>query len=320
MDLARMLDKCVRDQWSVDDLDWTLPPPTLPRDKEEAVVQCFMDMAGIELLAGALFEVQRKKTSDPVLKKIFATFVADEKRHSEVAMRLARYYDVNHYRAYTESPSLTAFRPHFLDLVEKSSPEIANAYITAGELILDVALLRSLDDYVDDQMSHQAMHLINRDESRHIAIDFHMTEVYCSDAHLAEIRARPWPRPREIASNTRALVTMMWYAKPFLQQVFIAPMDRTDPSGQRLQEAFKRIQLVLRKHSVARTPFSRFMIAAQDAYNHPVIGKVFGPVLLRALGAEDRAARRLFTQEELRRAQQMSFEELAEEALAAKYS
>jgi hypothetical protein len=320
MDLARMLDKCVRDQWSVADLDWTLPPPSLGRDKEEAVVQCFIDMAGIELLAGALFEVQRKKTSDPVLEKIFATFVADEKRHSEVAMRLARYYDVHHYRAYTESPSLTAFRPHFLDLVEKSSPEIANAYITAGELILDVALLRSLDDYVDDQMSHQAMHLINRDESRHIAIDFHMTEAYCSDTHLAEVRARPWPTPREIASNTRALLTMMWYAKPFLQQVFIAPMDRTDPSGRRLQEAFKRIQLVLRKHAVARTPFSRFMIAAQDAYNHPVIGRVFGPVLLRALGAEERAARRLFTQDELRRVQQMSFAELAEEALAAKYS
>ena len=25
MDLSRMLEKCVRDQWSIDDLDWTLP-------------------------------------------------------------------------------------------------------------------------------------------------------------------------------------------------------------------------------------------------------------------------------------------------------
>src|SRR5690606_11759129 len=120
--------------------------------------------------------------------------VADEKRHSAVAQRLSDHYNVHHYRDYVESPSLTAFRPHFLALVEKSSPEIANAYITAGELILDVALLRSLDDYVADEMSHRAMHLINRDESRHIAIDFHMTEVYTSDEHLAAMRARPWPR------------------------------------------------------------------------------------------------------------------------------
>ncbi|HEU0035637.1 MAG TPA: hypothetical protein VFQ53_33730 [Kofleriaceae bacterium] len=320
MDLGRMLDKCIRDQWSIDDLDWSIPPPALPRDKEEAVVQYFTDMAGIELLAGALFAVQRDKTDDPTLKQIFASFVIDEHRHSAVAARLARHYDVHHYRAYVESPALTQFRPHFLALVSKTSPEIANAYITSGELILDVALLRSLDDYVADEMSHQAMHLINRDESRHIAIDFHMTELYCSDAYLESIRRRPRPSVRAMATGLRALATMMWHAKPFLQQVFLTPMDRTDPSGRRIREAFKRIQLVLRKPTVARAPFSRMMIAIQDMYNHPVLGKLLGRVLLRVLGAEDRAARILFTDEELRRTQQMSFEELAEEALSVKYS
>jgi hypothetical protein len=320
MDLERMLEKCVRDQWSVDDLDWTLPPPQLSRDKEEAVVQAFTDMAGIELLAGALFEVQRAKTQDPLLKKIFATFVADEKRHSAAAAQLAKHYDVHHYRAYRESESLTQFRPHFLAVVKHASPEIANAYITAGELILDVALLRSLDDYVADEMSHRAMYLINRDESRHIAIDFHMTEHYCSDEHLAAIRARPWPGTREAAGGMRALFTMMWHARPFLKEVFVAPMDRTDPSGRRIREAYKRIQLVLRKQTVSRTYFSRFMIFAQDLYNRPVIGKVFGRVLLRALGAEHRAAKIQFTPEELARTRTMSFDELAEEALAVKYS
>ena len=315
-----MLEKCTRDQWSIDDLDWSIAPPALPREKEEMVVQAFIDMAGIELLAGALFEVQRDKTTDPTLKKIFATFVVDEKRHSIVAARLARHYDVHHYRAYVESPALTRFRPHFLALVENTSPEIANAYITSGELILDVALLRSLDDYVADEMSHRAMHLINRDESRHIAIDFHMTEHYCSDEYLAEIRARQRPSVRELARMTRVLLTMMWHAKPFLQQVFLAPMDRTDPSGRRVREAFKRIQLVLRKPTVARAPFSRMMIGLQNMYNHPILGKLLGRLLLRALGAEDRAARILFTQEELARTQQMSFDELAEEALAVKYS
>jgi rubrerythrin len=317
MELARMLEKCVRDQWTIDDLDWSLPPPELPRDKEEAVVQYFTDMAGIELLAGALFEVQRKKTDDPTLKKIFSTFVADEKRHSAVAARLARHYDVHHYRTYRESPALTAFRPHFLEVVEQASPEIANAYITSGELILDVALLRSLDDYVADEMSHRAMHLINRDESRHIAVDFHMTEVFTSDAYLAAMR---WPGPLELARSTVALATMMWHARPFLIEVFVHPMDRTDPSGRRIREAFKRIQLMMRKPSVARTPFMRFMIAAQDLYNRPVLGKLFGRVLLRALGAEERAARHQFTAEELARSQRMSFDELAEEALQAKHA
>ena len=315
-----MLDKCVRDQWSITDLDWSVPPPAMTRDKEEMIVQAFLDMAGIERLAGALFEAQREKTEDPTLQKIFSTFVADEKRHAAVAQRLSEHYDVNRYRSYTESAALTKFRPHFLALVRDTSPEIANAYITSGELILDVALLRSLDDYVADDMSHQAMHLINRDESRHIAIDFHMTEHYCSDEYLAEAAKRPRPPLREMLRMARVLATMMWHAKPFLEQVFLKPMDRTDPSGHRIREAFKRIQLVIRKPTVARTPFSRFMIRSQELYNHPVIGKLFGRFLLRALGAEDRAARILFTPEELARTQTMTFEELADDALAVKYS
>jgi len=315
-----MLDKCVRDQWSIDDLDWSLPPPDLPREKEEAVVQYFTDMAGIELLAGALFDVQRKKTADPTLKKIFSTFVADEKRHAAVAARLARHYDVHRYRTYEVSAALQKFRPHFLEVVKHASPEIANAYITSGELILDVALLRSLDDYVADEMSHRAMYLINRDESRHIAIDFHMTETYCSDEHLAEIRRRPRPPLRDIFHGVRALATMMWHAKPFLQEVFLKPMDRTDPSGRRIQEAFKRIQLILRKPTVARLPFSRAMLAMQALYNRPYVGPTLGRVLLRALGADARSARYLFTDAELARAQRMTFDELAEDALAAKYS
>jgi hypothetical protein len=315
-----MLDKCIRDQWRVDDIDWSLTPPVMPRDKEEAVVQYFTDMAGIERLAGALFEVQRVTAKDPLLGKIFSTFVADEKRHAEVAERLARHYDVHGYRSYVESPELVAFRPHFLHLVKQTAPEIANAYITAGELMLDVALLRSIDDYVADETSHRAMHLVNRDESRHIAVDFHMTEYYAGADYQAEVARRPRRRPRDIVAGARALVTMMWHAKPFLRAVFLAPMDKIDPSGARIAEAIKRMQLVLRKPNVADMPFSRFMIYTQDAYNHPLIGRLLGPLLLRALGAEPQLARRLFTDAELAKSQHMSFDELAEDALAAKLS
>lgn len=309
-----MLDRCQRDQWSIDDLDWDVPPPALPREREELVVQAFTDMAGIELLAGALFEVERDQCEDPTLRAIFASFVVDEQRHAAVATRLAAHYDVHRYRDYVVSPALTRFRPHFLTLVQNVSAELANAYITAGELILDVALLRSLDDYVADDMSHRAMALINRDESRHIAIDFHMTERYCSDEHLAVVAARPRLSLRQLAFNIRAGATMMWHAKPFLEAVFLAPMDITDPDGKRTREAFKRIQLVLRKPTVARMPFARFMIGVQRAYNHPITGALFGPLLLRALGADPRVAKILFTDQELARSQQMSFEELARDA------
>jgi hypothetical protein len=214
------------------------------------------------------------------------------------------------------SPALVAFRPHFLRVVELMSPEIANGYITAGELLLDVALLRSLDDYVDDEMSHRAMQLVNRDESRHIAIDFHMTEHYASDAYLATATDdRSWADRGRAAV---ALARMLWYAKPFFEQVFLAPMDKTDPGGRRLKEAVKRIQLVARKPTVARRPFTRVMLFVQDTFNHRLIGKVLGPLLLRIAGGDARTIQRLFSDEELARAQRMSFDELADDALAAK--
>ena len=216
---------------------------------------------------------------------------------------------------YTESPSLTAFRPHFLALVENTSPEIANAYITSGELILDVALLRSLDDYVADEMSHarDAPHqprrvAPHRDRLPHDRALL-LRRVPRGDPRRG--RARRCARSRAACA---ALATMMWHAKPFLQQVFLAPMDRTDPSGRRIQEAFKRIQLVLRKPTVARTPFSRFMIAAAGALQPPDRRQAARPVLLRALGAEDRAApdpvhegrARAHPADELRRARRRS--------------
>jgi hypothetical protein len=319
MDLARMLDKCVRDQWSVDDLDWTRKPPDLPREKEEAVVQYFTDMAGIERLAGALFGIQARKATDPTLKAIFESFVVDEERHAVAAERLARFYDVHHYRDYRMTEALAKFRPHFFRVVDLMSPDIANGYITAGELLLDVALLRSLDDYVGDEMSHQAMHLINRDESRHIAIDFHMTEVYSSDEYLAEKKRKPSPPLGHRVRGAAALARVMWFAQPMLRGVFLAPMEKTDPQGRRMREAFKRMQLLARKPTVARLPFIRFMLAMQDLLQTP-IGKKLEVVLLRIMGADRRAVQVLYTDQELEKAKGMSFDELAEDALGAKYA
>src|SRR5205823_14122661 len=105
-------------------------------------------------------------------------------------------------------------------------------------------------------------------------------------------------RPRRTladrARGAAALVRLVWLAKPFLEDVFLTPMDRTDPGGRRLREAVKRIQLTARKPTVAARPFVRFMIAIQDLYNHPIVGRVVGPLLLRLAGGDQRVIGRLF--------------------------
>lgn len=310
-----MLALCRKNQWDADDLDWTVPPRPMSREQEEAIVQYFTDMAGIELLAAALFEVQRDQADEPVLRDIFDTFVVDEVRHSEVAERLAHHYDRHHYKVYFRNPHMERFRRHFVEALRHVSPEIANAYITTGELLLDIALLRSLDDYVDDAMSHQAMEKINRDESRHIAMDFFMVERYSSAEHLARKAAKPRKPPLDLIRGWTAIAAFMLSARPFFQDVFFGPMDLTDPSGARMREAFKRAQLLGQRPDVAAQPFSRFMRGMQTAFLHPVLGPLARPIVTRIMGVDGRVIAPLFTDAEARRAATMSMGDLAREAL-----
>jgi len=317
LDLDRMLESCRRDQWSVGDLDWTRAPRVMSREDEMAIVQLFTDMAGIERLAGALFREQERRVEDPRLKAIFATFIKDEVRHSHAAQMLADFYDVHHYKEYRISQSLADFAPVFVDTVRLLSDDIANAYIITGELILDIALLRSIDDFVADEMSHEAMRLINRDESRHITIDYYMCEYYGSDAYLEKRLRRPKESLEERARAARTFTAMLYYAQPFIRDVFLSPMERLDPRGKRLREAFKRMQILGMRDPEARLPFSKFLRSLQVLFNHPVAGPLVGDFVGRVAGV-GRFLERFYTDEDIERARRMTYTELAQEALALK--
>lgn len=315
-----MRERCEREQWSIGDLDFGRPPRKLGKEDEMAIVQYFTDMAGIERLAGALFNEQRQLVDDPRLKRIFETFVEDEIRHSHAAQMLADYYDVHKYKSYQQNEHLQQFTPHFVNAVRYLSAEIANVYITTGELILDVALLRSLNDYVDDPTSDQAMRLINRDESRHIAIDFHMCEFYASGEYDRQRALLPKRSLRERATAYWAFANVLYHAAPFFKHVFFEPMDMTDPSGRRLREAFKRIQLLGDRPNVAQRPFVKFMNQMRAAYQVPAIRAVAGRLITRITGVEARVLETLYTEAEAQRSRRMTFDEMAEEALAVKFA
>ena len=139
-----------------------------------------------------------------------------------------------------------------MDAVRYLSDDVANVYIVSGELILDIALLRAIDDFVDDEMSHEAMALINRDESRHIAIDYHMAEYYGSDAFHEKRRTAPPLSPAEKARGAATFARMLYYGQPFISDVFLSPMSHLDPRGKRLRDAFKRMQILGKKEPKAR--------------------------------------------------------------------
>jgi hypothetical protein len=291
VDLHRMLEKCQRGQWRTEDLDWTRPPPVMPPEKERAVVQYFTDMAGIERLAAALFETQRSHADDPVLAKIFGTFVADEQRHARVAELLAAYYDVRQLEVYRQNEHLRVFGFHFVEMLRHVPAEVATTYITVGELLLDVALLRSLDAYVDDAMSSDAMTLINRDESRHIAIDFYMTEYYASDAYQAWLRRQPWRSLSQRGAALWSFRNMLRHARPFFRDVFFDPMARTDPAGRRLAEALARYQSLIERPGIRRRPLPAFILFAQRLSAHTATRPV-AKRLARTMGIPSQMLRR----------------------------
>ena len=320
MDVDRMLEKCVRDQWAPEDVDYSAPPRAMTRDEEEAVVQYFHNMSAIERFAKALFEEQERRVRDARLKKIYATFVVDEERHAQVAERLARHYDVHHYKRYRVSPEIERFKPYFLACIEYMSDEVANAYITGGEIMLDVALLRSIDDYVADATSHQAMELINRDESRHIAVDYHMVEYYTSDAYWAHRAERAPDKLSHRVLAAWSFVNLVRTGGPFFMHMFFLPMRRTDPKGKRMFEAFKRMQLLQNMPGVERSPLGRFMLFTRDLYNHPLWGRVFAGVAVKLSGLPPEALKLLYTREEGEQARRRGFDWLAQDALGAKFA
>lgn len=317
MNLESMLHKCRRDQWKIGDLDWSGTPRPMSTADEMAIVQYFTDMAGIERLAGALFEVQRRKTEDPILAEIFESFVKDEIRHAHAAQMLADYYDVHRFKEYRQSEALQKFAPHFIDAVRYAPPEIANIFVTGGELMLDIALLRSLDDYVDDDMMRNAMKLINRDESRHVAVDFHMVEHYAGDEYLEAQKRKRVPL-RVLLRGFSAFARVVYHSRPFFRAVFFEPMSVTDPSRARLKEALKRIQLLGAKPTVARQPLPKMLTAMQDITDTPVIGSLFAFVFARLYLVEPEYSGHLATEAEMARAAMMTFDEMAQEALALK--
>ncbi|MBL9025051.1 MAG: ferritin-like domain-containing protein [Myxococcales bacterium] len=320
MDLDRMLERCQKGQWRLDDIDWSRPPRALEPRVEREVVQYFTDMAQIERLAGALFAEQRRRATDPVLREIFTTFVVDEERHARAAEKLAAHFDTRKLASYAPSPSLVAFRPKFLGALRYVSAEVANAYIVGGELLLDIALLRSIDDFLKDETCHDVMALINRDESRHVAIDYFMVDYYASPAWAREVAKAPRKSPAEIARATYAFVGMLLTAKPFIRDVFVLPMTRVDPERRRMREAFKRMQLLSAKPGVAARPFSRFLHTMKLLYASPLTHGTVGRVAERLVGVPGEYLRDLYTKEEFARAERLSMDQLADEALESKYT
>lgn len=249
LDLEKMLERCKQGQWSVDDFDWTETPRVqLDKVQEMRICQLYMDMSYIERIAGSLFLALSDRMDDPLLKEIYHYCFLDEVRHSQAAAKLMDYFDVHHYKVYTPNPYMLRFIPYFTHAVKTLNPALANAFILGGELILDIALLRGINDYVDDPMSQAVVEKINSDESRHLAMDFFMAE-YCSE-HNMSIKTG---KTKKGLLNPDLRGIMAW-GPPFFNDVFFRPMAILDPTNKQMESVVRRLRRFNMRPELQKNP------------------------------------------------------------------
>jgi hypothetical protein len=179
LDLDRMLAAVQAGQWSVDDLDWSRPLAGAERlsaaERREAGLALLMT-AGLERQAARIFALCARYVDDPRAVEIYRWFEADELRHAEAEVRLARRYGVE----WDDLPAPIRWMFHTLvknfDPPDRGVHELSSATILLFELALDSILIPTLKGKVDDPLQAEVFRRIDRDESRHLAMDYWLLE------------------------------------------------------------------------------------------------------------------------------------------------
>lgn len=183
IDLESLLEKSHAGQWSVADFDWETPlPPGLPisERKRRLLGRVLLFTAGVERLGAYAFQVNAKNSTHPTVRELFEVIAQDEFRHAEAETLLARRLGVE----WKELPWLTrrAFKVLSRDLRKLKGArsrifhEIVGTQIILFELALDSLWSPTVREMIDDPFQNEIIRMINRDESRHLAMDYWLLE------------------------------------------------------------------------------------------------------------------------------------------------
>lgn len=179
LDLGRMRQMCIAGQWRLDDVDIDGPGlERFPQAQRPAVCGFVEELVWVEQAGLTLFRNLAAVADDQNLKVIFESCAADEERHAQAQAALLRRWG-----GLSGAMPRRGLRPHLMiSAMEKLGPRIdPTVYatiITLVEVVLDGALVKTVTESVDDPVSKRLYALINRDESRHLAMDWYLVGRY----------------------------------------------------------------------------------------------------------------------------------------------
>ena len=179
IDLARTLDRVQERQWALADIDWDAPGAELITDEQWPKLAAFMaDVTWIEQVGARAFAALARKADDPVLADLYRYFHAEEQRHANAELALMRRWGMLEGDEPPEPDISIRLAMDWLDRYADSLPlAVLGSAIPMLEVALDGALLKFLVDEVPDPLCAVVFDKINNDESRHLAVGFHVLEV-----------------------------------------------------------------------------------------------------------------------------------------------
>ncbi len=179
LDLSKTLDRVHERQWALADIDWDAPGADRITDEQRPKLAAFMaDVAWIEQVGARAFAALARKTDDPVLADLYRYFHAEEQRHANAELALMRRWDMLEGDEPPEPHISIRLAMDWLDRYADSLPlAVLGSAIPMLEVALDGALLKFLVEEIDDPLCAVVFERVNNDESRHLAVGFHVLEV-----------------------------------------------------------------------------------------------------------------------------------------------
>ena len=266
LDLAQMQRKCREGQWSLEDIHWDAPGRELVTADDSRRMRRFMtDLVWIESFGQAVFEAMAKKTRDPQLREIYEGFALDELRHADAEQRLMlRWGMIDRDERPAPNPSARIA----IEFLKERGHEIPFAvYATVlpmFEIALDGALLKFLNGSVKDPVCRQVFENVNRDEARHLAVDFHTLEVLGGRGGFASA----WKAVGALLRPSALHMLVLGYI-PLLERAWRELGHMGVPASDLMACMRKFRDLGARNSLVARLPIYRIVASHGAAFSHP---------------------------------------------------
>ncbi len=256
LDLDRVLAATRAGQWSVDELDWSQPVQGAehlgPADRRSLGL-ALVFVAGLEEQAARVFALCADYVDDPRAQEIYRLFAEDERRHAEAERRLAARFGVSH----RDLPRAARWMFHSLagnfDPPTRGVHEVSSATILLFELGLDTLLVPALRDKVADPLQEEVFRRIDRDESRHLAMDYWLLDRKGAEfggRPLAEVLGGGQPRTLRERITTRYILwrTMVAFLVGFAANgIAMRDFARDVQDPERLRRYQRRVEDVPRK-------------------------------------------------------------------------